>query len=116
MLGRIDRTIKIEEKRLNLDELETFLAKHEWIQEAKLLVLPTMRVQIGAVIVLTPTGKINLSEQGKLALNRLFINYLSSCFERVCLPRKWRYIDALPYNSQAKLNINTMENFFAKPQ
>ena len=49
LLGRIDRTIKIEEKRLNLDELECFLLSHEWVKEAKLVVLPSKRVQIGGL-------------------------------------------------------------------
>ena len=116
LLGRLDRTIKIEEKRLNLDELEAQLIKHEWVQEAKLIVVPAKRVQIGALVVLNAVGQQHLDSQGKLATNRLLNNFLSNRFERVCLPRKWRYIQALPYNSQAKLHIKTMEQYFAKPE
>lgn len=114
LLGRIDRTIKIEEKRLNLDELEALLLSHDWVKEAKLIVLPTQRIQIGAVIVLTPEAEHTLAQQGKLTVNRQFLHFLSSRFERICLPRKWRYIKSLPYNSQAKLNIKTMEQYFVK--
>ena len=116
LLGRIDRTIKIEEKRLNLDELECFLLSHEWVKEAKLVVLPSKRVQIGAVVVLTDKASHELEEHGKLVINRTLQAYLSNRFERVCLPRKWRYIDALPFNSQAKLSLKTLEQYFAKPE
>ncbi len=116
LLGRIDRTIKIEEKRLNLDDLENYLISHTWVKEAKVVVLPAKRVQIGAVVVLTDDGNSERLKQGKLIINRTLQNYLSNRFERICLPRKWRYIDALPFNSQAKLSIKILEQYFAKSE
>ncbi|MCF2916195.1 acyl--CoA ligase [Pseudoalteromonas sp. Cn5-37] len=116
LLGRIDRTIKIEEKRLNLDELESYLQSHDWVKEAKVVVIPAKRVQIGAVVVLSDEATKELEQQGKLAVNRALQAYLSNRFERICLPRKWRYIDALPFNSQAKLSLKTLEQYFAKPE
>ncbi|MEL7309547.1 MAG: AMP-dependent synthetase, partial [Pseudomonadota bacterium] len=116
LLGRIDRTIKIEEKRLNLDELESYLQSHDWVKEVKVVVIPAKRVQIGAVVVLSDEANKELEQQGKLAVNRALQAYLSNRFERICLPRKWRYIDALPFNSQAKLSLKTLEQYFAKPE
>ncbi len=116
LLGRVDRTIKIEEKRLNLDELEALLNSHQWVHEARLVVLPSKRTLIGAVVVLTQVAKERLKQDGKLAINKLFQEYLLSHFERVCLPRKWRYIEELPYNSQAKISIKVLEQYFAKPE
>jgi len=116
LLGRIDRTIKIEEKRLNLDELESYLQSHDWVKEVKVVVIPAKRVQIGAVVVLSDEANKELELQGKLAINRALQAHLSNRFERICLPRKWRYIDALPFNSQAKLSLKTLEQYFAKPE
>ena len=65
---------------------------------------------------LTDKASHELEEHGKLVINRTLQAYLSNRFERVCLPRKWRYIDALPFNSQAKLSLKTPEQYFAKPE
>jgi len=97
-------------------ELESYLQSHDWIKEAKVVVIPAKRVQIGAVVVLSEEANKELEQQGKLAINRALQAHLSNRFERICLPRKWRYIDALPFNSQAKLSLKTLEQYFAKPE
>lgn len=114
LLGRCDRIIKLEEKRLSLDELEQHLATSDWVTEAKVIVLPGQRRVIGAVIVLSPQGEKYLRENGKLATNTLLKEYALSRFERICTPKKWRFIAQLPYNTQAKLNLNALEQLFVK--
>jgi acyl-coenzyme A synthetase/AMP-(fatty) acid ligase len=114
LLGRCDRIIKLEEKRLSLDELEQHLATSDWVTEAKVIVLPGQRMVIGAVIVLSPQGEKYLHQEGKLATNTLLKAHALRRFERICTPKKWRFIAQLPYNSQAKLNLNALEQLFVK--
>jgi len=114
LLGRFDRIIKLEEKRLSLDELEQHLCTSEWVSEAKVIALPGERLIVGAIVVLTPKGQVFFNSDGKLATNNLLKAHALARFERICIPKKWRFVDQLPYNSQAKLNLKALESLFAK--
>jgi len=54
--GRVDRIVKIEEKRVSLTEVEQCLMAIRWVMEAFTLKLTNHRDVIGAVIVLTDDG------------------------------------------------------------
>ena len=114
LLGRLDRIIKLEEKRLSLDELEHHLASSEWVNDVKVIVLPGARQVIGAVVVLSQQGVKHLQSESKLATNKLLKEHALTRFERICTPKKWRFIEQLPYNSQAKLNLKALEHLFDK--
>ena len=51
--------------------------------------------------------------QSEFSLNYLLRKYLLDYFEPVLLPRKWRYLDRLPFNSQGKLNKKEIYNLFS---
>ena len=114
LLGRFDRIIKLEEKRLSLDELELHLCKSEWVQEAKVITLNGKRLVLGAVIVLTLKGQAYLNANGKLATNTLLKTHTLNRFEGICTPKKWRFLNHLPYNTQAKINLKVLESLFVK--
>jgi hypothetical protein len=57
---------------------------------------------LGAAICLSELGLKTLEAEGKLALNNALKNHLLSQFERITLPRRWRYPAHLPLNSQGK--------------
>ncbi|MCG9697831.1 AMP-binding protein [Shewanella sp. Isolate11] len=102
LLGRLDRIVKIEEKRICLVQMETLLESHPLVAQAALLVLESPRVQLGAAIVLSEQGLQLLQDEGKLAVNNLLKSHLLTQFERVTLPRRWRYPATLSLNSQGK--------------
>jgi len=114
--GRTDRTVKIEEKRVNLNHIERHLVLHAWIDEARIIVInnhaDSARKILAAVLVLTPAGQQDLEAQGKLALNNALKQHLLSDIERICLPKKWRYLTEFPYNSQGKLVLADLEKLF----
>ncbi|WP_409522567.1 AMP-binding protein [Nitrincola sp. MINF-07-Sa-05] len=112
LLGRADRIVKVEEKRLSLTELEKLCLQHPFIKEVIALVLSHSRVQLALVVVLTEQGQAQLEQQGKRALNELLRSHLSTRFERVQLPKKFRYVAQLPYNEQGKLPRQTLEALF----
>ena len=113
LLGRADRIVKIEEKRLSLQEMEVRLKDSDWVDDARLLVLDGRRQQLAVVIVPTQLGESVLRERGKRALNELLKAYLLNYFERVVLPRKWRYPTSLPYNSQGKVPLQALTYLFS---
>jgi len=69
-------------------------------------------VQLALVVVLSAKGQLVLRSAGKLTLNRLLKQHLLQRFERVLLPRKFRYVQALPYNNQGKLPRAQLEALF----
>ena len=105
--GRLDRIVKVEEKRLSLDELEQTLQQSDWVAQAHTLLLTDRRDLIAAVIVLTGSGKARLQQQGRAAVIRQLRTQLMQSFETVVLPRKWLFVEALPLSPQGKID-NTM--------
>ena len=114
--GRVDRTVKIEEKRVNLNQIERQLVLHHWVAEARIIVMTnrahSARKILSAVLVLTANGQQSLLEHGKLAFSNTLKLHLLSDIERICLPKKWRYLTEFPYNSQGKLVLSDLEKLF----
>lgn len=110
--GRMDRTVKIEEKRVNLSAIELMLLEHAWVDECKVILLSGPRTVLGAAIALSEEGKKAQSNSSKHHMNVQLKHYLGRKFEPVCIPRKWRFMAALPYNSQGKLPILELEKEF----
>ena len=100
--GRLDRIVKIEEKRLSLAQMETLMCSHAYVEQTALVILPQFKSQLGAVITLSELGRKVLQEQGKLSINNALKAHLLAQFERVTLPRRWRYPDILPLSTQGK--------------
>lgn len=112
LLGRLDRIVKIEEKRLALADMESRLNQHPWVREAAVLPLPGRRPRLGAVLALTPAGAAELAAGGRLACARALRRYLAQWFDPVLLPRAWRYPDSLPYNERGKLPLDQLLPLF----
>ena len=110
--GRRDRVVKIEEKRVSLDAIETSLEESSLVDFAKVVVLQHHRTYLGAVIVLSKTGQQLLSERHKHDLNQRLRAELAERYEAVAIPRKWRYLEQLPYNSQGKLTLDQLKALF----
>ncbi|TWO84494.1 aconitate hydratase [Shewanella algae] len=110
--GRLDRIVKIEEKRLSLVQMETLLNAHPWVTQSHLLLLENPRVQLGAAVELSAAGKAQLEAEGKLSINNALKAHLLNQFERVTLPRRWRYPQQLPLNAQGKLLKNDILELF----
>lgn len=112
LLGRLDRVVKIEEKRVSLDALEQTLMQSPYVDDAKVVVLQQKRTFIGAVIALNANGLGYLQQHSKRSLNQKLKESLIRTFEAVAIPRKWRYFEQLPYNSQGKLPTDTLISLF----
>jgi acyl-coenzyme A synthetase/AMP-(fatty) acid ligase/3-hydroxymyristoyl/3-hydroxydecanoyl-(acyl carrier protein) dehydratase len=100
--GRIDRIVKIEEKRISIDAIEQCLSASPLVAEVRVLAFGVHRQRIAAIIVPSPQGQAMLIDLGKLAFGRLLRATLADRIERVALPRRWRFLSALPVNAQGK--------------
>ncbi len=103
LLGRVDRIVKLEEKRISLPMLERALIDHAWVSEARLGVVQGNRASLGALVVLSGDGVEALRNQGRRALTQALREHLAGHCEALALPRRWRLLAQLPLNAQGKL-------------
>jgi acyl-coenzyme A synthetase/AMP-(fatty) acid ligase len=116
LLGRADDVVKLEDKRVSLSEMRSRLLAHAWVADARLLLLEGRRRSIGAVVILNAAGKAALAESGKAKVNAALRDALRTGYEALLVPRKWRYVDALPDNHMGKIERARLERLFeAKP-
>jgi 3-hydroxymyristoyl/3-hydroxydecanoyl-(acyl carrier protein) dehydratase len=101
----LDRIIKRGEKKLSLDELETRLAHHPFVKEAHILVLQTESPDpfLGAAIQLSELGLSRMTEQGAKAILHDLRIHLLNYFDPTLLPKRYRWVDSFPRDSQGKL-------------
>ncbi|KAA5845010.1 AMP-binding protein [Pseudomonas chlororaphis] len=116
LLGRLDRIVKLEEKRISLPMLEQALAEHAWVAEARLGVVRENRASLGALLVLSEQGLHALRNQGRRALTQALRQHLSQHCEALALPRRWRLLRQLPLNSQGKLPQADVEALLLAPR
>ncbi|RBL73207.1 AMP-binding protein [Pseudomonas sp. MWU13-2625] len=116
LLGRLDRIVKLEEKRISLPMLEQALIAHDWVAEARLGVVQENRAVLGALLVLSDAGLFALREQGRRSLTEALRKHLSQHCEALALPRRWRLVRQLPLNSQGKLPQADIEALLLAPR
>jgi acyl-coenzyme A synthetase/AMP-(fatty) acid ligase len=103
--GRADRIVKIEEKRISLDAIEAALLAGGLVREARVLACPDAgqgRQVLAAFVVPSDAGRAVLEAGGKTALNARLRAQLAHGTQAVALPRRWRYLDALPVDARGK--------------
>jgi len=103
LFGRLDRIVKIEEKRLSLTELEQRLVALPWVAEAFTLMLTKHRDVVGAVIVLTGGGFQSLKSKGRKPLIKQLREALYQYFDAVVLPRKWLFLERMLLTAEGKI-------------
>ncbi|TBU76219.1 acyl-CoA synthetase family protein [Phytopseudomonas daroniae] len=111
--ARLDRIVKLEEKRISLPLLEQALALHGWVSEARLGVLQQGRAFLGALVALSPEGLHVLRNQGRRHLTEGLRQHLADHCESIALPRRWRLLPHLPYSSQGKLGQAQVNDLLA---
>lgn len=114
--GRLDRIVKLEEKRISLPMLEQALAAHEWVADARLGVIQEGRAFLGALLALSPAGLHALRNQGRKTVTEALRKHLGDHCEAIALPRRWRLLLELPYSNQGKLAQSKVDELVATPR
>lgn len=113
LVGRFDRVIKLEGKRVSMVEIEAQLQRHPFVSQCTTTRLEgTSRTRIGALVVLSDAGKQALRADGRVALVKTLRRHLAAYFDLVVLPRHWRFREALPYDARGKLQAHTVASAF----
>ncbi|WP_407294777.1 AMP-binding protein [Stutzerimonas zhaodongensis] len=116
LLGRLDRIVKLEEKRISLPMLEQALAAHPFVSEVRLGVINDHRAYLAALVALSEAGLHALRNGGRRALTDCLRKHLSSHCETLALPRRWRLVTRLPFNSQGKLPQAQLDALLQSPR
>ena len=117
LLGRADRIVKIEGKRVSLKTVENALLATGLVSEVKAFSRKTNaqstveRIAVAAVT--TPKASRLILREGKRALVDTLREELLKHIERVCLPRQWRFTWALPQNALGKATTQAADMLFS---
>lgn len=115
LLGRLDRIVKLEEKRLSLDAIEQQILTLDEISQCYALVYPHEHRQILACIaVLTDSARQQLMQGNKATFVAGLKSALKDKLENIAIPRQWRFLTQLPQNSQSKLNKKDVTLMFER--
>ncbi len=112
LLGRADRIVKIEERRISLDAIEGRLRESQWLDEVRLVALPGQRVLLAAVVVPTAAGRALLDGEGRAAFAQRLRDWLSGHCDPIALPRRWRFPDAMPADARGKTSERALAALF----
>jgi acyl-coenzyme A synthetase/AMP-(fatty) acid ligase len=102
MKGRAETFVKIEEIRVSLFEMETQLRESGLVADVAVVPIEDKREYLAAAIALNEKGKAQFAGKDKADVNKYFRDYLADYFEAAAVPRKWRFLDALPADDQGK--------------
>lgn len=107
LLGRRDRIIKIEEKRVSLSEIERrLLALPEIADVAVVPIVRAGRLVLGAVVVLKdPASSLKKYKSH-------WRDTLKQWLEPVAIPRYWRSVESIALNTQSKRAWAQLQELF----
>ena len=116
LLGRGDHLAKIEDKRVSLAEIERSLLESPWIKDVAAVALDDgARQYVGVVAQLTSDGAAALASRGRRSFSEALKTALKSRIERVAVPRKFRYVEAIPVDAQGKRQRAILAQLFVTP-
>ena len=112
LLGRADRIVKVEERRVSLDALERQIQAHPAVREARVLLLGGSRSALAAVVVVEAGVPFPDDAAGRRALANTLSRHLAGAQDAVTRPRRWRFVAAMPANAQGKVTEATLTALF----
>lgn len=114
LLGRLDRIIKLEEKRLSLDAIEQSINLLSEVEQNHTLLLDHHnRQMLGCIVVLSVEAQQQLRDMGKAAFIKQLKQQLQFQLESIAIPRQWRFLSQIPQNAQSKINKNYLKALFS---
>ncbi len=114
LLPRVDRIVKLADKRVSLTEVEKCLTDSGLVSQAHALVPAHQRVaRMAVAVVPSPTGVELLRNEGYAGFRLALRAVLAQQVEQTLLPRKWRVVGELPCNAQGKVSMTAVESLFS---
>ncbi|HET9049618.1 MAG TPA: AMP-binding protein, partial [Chiayiivirga sp.] len=112
LVGRVDRIVKVEERRVSLDHIERLLSALDEVAEARVLLLDGTRTQLAAVVVLSARGSERVAREGVRAVGLGLGRAIAGETDALLRPRRWRFVSQLPSNAQGKVTETALRALF----
>jgi acyl-coenzyme A synthetase/AMP-(fatty) acid ligase len=113
LMGRLDSVVKIEGKRISLPEIENRIMESGLASDACVIALEDNRQYIAAALVFNDKGREKFAALEKLQINSFWRDYLLQFFENLVIPKRWRFVEALPVDAQGKKKKEDIELLFS---
>ena len=107
LVGRSDRVLKVQEKRIDADILESKIKENKYIDDCYCL---EFAGKIATLAVLNNLGKEYLLKNGSVVLIKSLKNLLKDDFEKI--PQKWKFFDEIPKNIRGKIDKEKIRELF----
>ena len=106
--GRNDRTLKIQEKRINAIEIENKLNQNEFVKESYCF---KYSGKLAAIIVLNEKGIAYYIKHSSSDIIKL----LKQCVAEISeiIPQKFRFLNEIPKNQMSKIDKEQIERIFS---
>lgn len=111
LMGRADRVVKIEGKRVSLPRVEEAIRAHAFVADVAAADLPSRKHALGAIVELNAEGRAALAEHGAFRLSRLMRSALAERLEPGERPKHWHF-GAIPLNRQGKRTLELLRAHF----
>ena len=115
LLGRIDRIVKIGDKRTSLVSVEQALMANELVDDCYIAKHPTEQ-RLAAWVGLSEKRIALFRNKGRKAVIEELKLWFSKDQEKTAIPRFWRFTDKLPRNSQSKISRLEFEKICTQQQ
>jgi acyl-coenzyme A synthetase/AMP-(fatty) acid ligase len=112
LLGRMDRVVKVEGKRVSLPRVEQALLDLAEVSDAAVVDLPERKGALGAAVLLSAAGRAGLRREGPYRFSRLLRRALADRLEPMERPKSWRFPKAIPTNSESKRQVAAIRALF----
>lgn len=112
LLGRADRIVKIEERRIPLGALERCLQSSALLREARVVALPGHRILLAVAAVPSADGEALLARVGRAGLAAALRENLSGHIDPIAWPRRWRFMAHLPADARGKTSERALAALF----
>lgn len=107
VLGRTDRVYKIQEKRVDGFEMESFINGIDMIDECYVF---KYGEKLACLALLSEVGKDFLYNSGMVELKKVLKSKLNKDFEIV--PQRWKFVDEIPKTRSGKVDKLMIEKVF----
>lgn len=104
---RTDRILKIYEKRISADELESSLNANEFVKACYIF---KHKEKISCLCALSDAGTDFVLKESVPQLVKHLKQYMKNVSD--VIPQKWKFIDEIPLTKTGKINVNLIQHLF----
>ena len=114
LLGRADRILKLEDKRISLARIEQTALAHPYVSDIHCAPSP-LGGRLCAMVELSPAGIDAFRQHGRRKIIKAISGLLHTAVDPLAIPRHWRLLAALPRNAQSKITRQQVQDCFTRP-